>query len=57
MFNAKPTRRHIARTLSTVLALALSVGVGGLAANGAAAATSETPQGVTAAATTQADNA
>jgi hypothetical protein len=55
---AMPTvsRGRIARTLSTVVTLALTVSVGGLSANGAAATTAETPQNVTAVSTSQADN-
>jgi hypothetical protein len=56
MFKSNVSRRRVARTLSTVVALALTVTVGGLSANGAAATTAETPQNVTAVATTQADN-
>jgi Putative peptidoglycan binding domain len=50
----KPTvsRRGIARTLSTLLAVTLAVGVGGLSANGAAASVNETPVNVTAEPTT-----
>ena len=56
MFKPTLSRRGTARTLSTLLALTLAVGVGGLSANAASAGVAETPQGVTAVSTAQADN-
>jgi Putative peptidoglycan binding domain len=56
MFKPTVSRRGIARTLSTLLALTLTVGVGGLSANGAAATVAlEIPLNVTAEATTALD--
>lgn len=57
MFKPTVSRRGIARSVSTLLALTLTVGVGGLSANGAAAIDApETPQNVTAEATTHPDS-
>jgi hypothetical protein len=57
MFTSTVSRRGIARTLSTLVAVALTVTVGVLSANGAAAtAGGETPQNVTAVVYSQADN-
>ena len=56
MYKPTVSRRGMARTLSTLLAVTLAVGVGGLSANGAAAGVAqETPVNVTAEATTDFD--